>query len=470
MFERLWEWDELLAAAQGRATGTAGASIAGFSIDSRTIARGEVFVALRGARDGHAFVPAALAAGAAAAIVAQDYCDGAAGALIRVEDPLKALANIGRAARARTRARIVAVTGSVGKTGTKEMLRLCLARLGKTHAAEKSYNNHWGVPLTLARMPRDSEYAVFEIGMNHAGEITPLAQMVRPHVALITAVEPVHLAHFASVADIARAKAEIFAGLISGGSAVLPRDNGHFPLLLSGAAGVGARIITFAHCQAADLRSLRADVGPNGSDVLAECGAQRLAYRLTVPGEHYVRNSLAALAALKALGVDIARCLPALEQLRAPAGRGARTLLNVAAGHALLIDESYNANPASVRAALAAMATTPRKAFPRRIAVLGDMLELGPSQWELHRRLKDAVEAAAIDLLVACGPMMRLLYNELAAPRQGAWAASSDALVPALLASVRAGDVVMIKGSLGTRMAPLVEAMLTHFGPGQPGG
>ena len=470
MSEGLWQWDRLVAAARGRAEGTPATPIAGFSIDSRSLAPGEVFVALKDVRDGHAFVPAAMAAGAAAAVVGNDYPASGAGALIRVADTLRALEDIGRAARRRSGAGIVAVTGSVGKTGTKEMLRLCLHRVGATHAAEKSFNNKWGVPLTLARMPPDGRYGVFEIGMNHAGEITPLARMVNPHVAVITAVEPVHLAHFAGVADIARAKAEIFAGLAPGGTAVLPHDSPHFPLLRARAASSGARIVSFGCRQGADFRAAEVAPGEGGSAVVVAHGARRLAYRLGAPGEHYVRNSLAVLAALDALGVDVAACLPALAEVRAPVGRGARTLLPVAHGEMLLIDESYNANPASVRAALAAMATTPRAAFPRRVAVLGDMLELGETAAELHRGLSQALKAAAVDLVLACGSMMHLLYQGLAASQQGGWAPGAEALQPALIASLRAGDVVMVKGSLGMRMTSLVEAMLRQYGPGRPGG
>ena len=470
MSEGLWQWDGLVAAAHGRAEGAPTAPITGFSIDSRSLAPGEVFIALKNARDGHAFVPAALAAGAAAAVVGNDYPASGAGALIRVADPLRALEDIGRAARRRSGAGIVAVTGSVGKTGTKEMLRLCLHRVGATHAAEKSFNNKWGVPLTLARMPPDSRYAVFEIGMNHAGEITPLARMVNPHVAVITAVEPVHLAHFAGVADIARAKAEIFAGLAPGGTAVLPHDSPHFSLLRACAASSGARIVSFGCRQGADFRADVVAPGEGGSTVVAAHGARRLAYRLGAPGEHYVRNSLAVLAVLDALGVDVTACLPSLAGVRAPVGRGARTLLAAAHGEMLLIDESYNANPASVRAALAAMATTPRAAFPRRVAVLGDMLELGEAAAELHCGLRQALEAAAVDLVLACGPMMHLLYEGLAASQQGGWAPGAEALQPALIASLRAGDVVMVKGSLGMRMTSLVQAILRQYGPGRPGG
>jgi UDP-N-acetylmuramoyl-tripeptide--D-alanyl-D-alanine ligase len=471
MSEPLWQWADLVAAAQGDADGTPALRITGFSIDSRSLTPGDVFVALRDARDGHAFVPAAFKAGAAATIVARDYPRGdSSGAFIRVGDPLRALEAIGRAARTRANARIVAVTGSVGKTGSKEMLRHALSLIGPTHAAEKSYNNHWGVPLTLARMPPSAAFAVLEIGMNHAGEITPLAEMARPHVALITTVEPVHLGHFSSVGAVAEAKAEIFTGLVPGGGAVLPRDNDHFPLLRERAAAVGAKIVTFGYHNDADFRALQVDLGPKGSSVIAGQGSRRFPYRLGAPGEHYVKNSLGVLAALSALGADVMRCLPGLAQVTAPAGRGARTLLELPDGQVLLIDESYNANPASVRAALAAMAATPRDAFPRRMAVLGDMLELGEASAELHRGLKEAIASAGVDLVLACGPMMKLLFDDLPRERQGAWAPTSTELAAALPDLVRAGDVVMIKGSLGTRMAPVVEAMLARFGPGRPGG
>ncbi len=306
--------------------------------------------------------------------------------------------------------------------------------------------------------------------MNHAGEIAPLSEMARPHVALITTVEPVHLGYFPSVEAIAEAKAEIFAGLVPGGGAVLPHDNPHFPLLRERASSVGAKIVTFGYHAEADFRAIQVDLGPKGSSVIAGHGTQRFPFRVGAPGEHYVKNSLGVLATLHALGADAMRCLPGLARVSAPVGRGARTLLDAADGQILLIDESYNANPASVRAALAAMASTPREAFPRRVAVLGDMLELGDAAPELHRALKEAVDAASVDLVLACGPMMRHLFDDLARAQQGTWAPSSIELVPALLEAVRAGDVVMIKGSLGTRMAPLVEAMVARFGPGRPGG
>src|SRR5262245_23462542 len=259
MTEPLWQWDELVAAAEARPDGTPSAPITGFSIDTRTLGPGDVFVALKAERDGHAFVADAFKAGAAAALVSKGYRRGKDdGALLRVTDSLAALEAVGRAARVRSNARIVAVTGSVGKTGTKEMLRLCLSEVGPTHASDKSYNNHWGVPLTLACMPASAEFGVFEIGMNHAGEITPLTGMVRPHVAVITTVDPAHLEFFPSVEAIAEAKAEIFQGLVPGGTAVLPHDNAHFALLKDRASQVGAKIVGFGYAGAADVHCIQA--------------------------------------------------------------------------------------------------------------------------------------------------------------------------------------------------------------------
>jgi UDP-N-acetylmuramoyl-tripeptide--D-alanyl-D-alanine ligase len=464
MTEPLWQWDELVGAAEARADGTPSSPITGFSIDTRTLAPGDVFVALKVERDGHDFVGDAFKKGAAAALVSKGYRRSKDdGALIRANDSLAALAAVGRAARARSNARIVAVTGSVGKTGTKEMLRLCLSDAGVTHASEKSYNNHWGVPLTLARMPKAAEFGIFEIGMNHAGEITPLTELVKPHVVVITTVEPVHLEYFASVEAVAEAKAEILKGLVPGGTAVLPRDNAHFDLLKERASAVGAKISTFGFAKDADIVCIQANLEAKGSSVIAGLGSQRFPYRVGAPGEHYVKNSLAVLAVLVALGADPMRRLAALARISPPVGRGARTQLEAPDGRILLIDESYNANPASVRAALAAMATTPRADFPRRIAVLGDMLELGDASPDLHRSLKEAVDAAGVDLVLACGPMMRLLYDALKPSQQGGWAPSSEQLVEPLLEAVRSGDAVMIKGSLASKMAPLVDALRARF-------
>ena len=465
MAEPLWTLGEIVAATRGACLGAPETPVTGFSIDTRSIGKGEGFVAIRGPnRDGHAFVAAALDQGAACAIVDRTFPPGDEERLVRVGDTLEALNDLGRASRSRVeRAVVIAVTGSVGKTGTKEALRLALAPSGSVHASSKSYNNHWGVPLTLARMPKDAQFGVFEIGMNHAGEITPLTEMVRPHVAIITTVEPVHLEYFPSVEAIAEAKAEILQGLVPNGTAVLPHDNPHFAILKQRADAVGAKVASFGYADAADVRCIQANLEPRGSSVIAGVGTQRFPYRLGAVGEHYVKNSLAVLAVLITLGADAMRRLPALARISAPVGRGARTALDAPGGRILLIDESYNANPASVRAALAAMATTPRTDFPRRVAVLGDMLELGEAAPDLHRELKEAVDAAAIDLVFACGPNMKLLFDELKPAQQGAWAPDSGQLTQPLLDAIAPGDAVMIKGSLASRMAPLVQALLARY-------
>lgn len=466
MASDLWQFDSLVRAAHGRADGAVGSPISGLSIDTRSLRPGDAFVALKDQRDGHDFVSAAFKAGAACALVNESYERKTGdGALIRVANVLRGLEKIGVAARARLSpdAQVVAVTGSVGKTGTKEMLRACLGRLGETHAADKSFNNHWGVPLTLARMPATARFGVFEIGMNHAGEITPLTKLVRPHVAIVTTVEPVHLEFFASVAAIAEAKAEIFLGLEPGGTAVINRDNPYYELLAARATSAGARILTFGRDSRADIHAEAFELGADVTDIVVPVGAERLRYRVGAPGAHLAQNSLAVVAALLALGVDVGRAVAALAATRAPEGRGARTELDAGGGAVLIIDESYNANPASMRSALAAMATVPRARFPRRIAVLGDMLELGPESPRLHAELKEAVDAAGADLVFASGPNMAHLYRALEGARQGAWADASDGIRSALLEGVRPGDVVMIKGSLGSRMAPLVEALKSKF-------
>lgn len=477
MSEPLWSWADLVAATAGVVDGTPPATISGVSIDTRSIAAGDLFVALRDQRDGHEFVEAGFKAGAAAALVAHTYARKPGdGALLRVADPLTALEALGRAARKRSNARIVAVTGSVGKTGTKEMLRLSLGELGAVHASEKSYNNHWGVPLTLARMPASAEFGVFEIGMNHAGEIAPLVDMVRPHVSLITTVEPVHVGNFADgIEGVAEAKAEILTGLVPGGTAVLPFDSAFYAMLKERAGLVGARILSFGFEAGADVRCIQMDLGPRSSSVIAGLDTQRIPYKIGAPGEHYVRNSLAVLATAIALRADPMKTMAPLLRVTAPQGRGARTVFKVPDGAPegtlplLLIDESYNANPASVRAALAALGLVPRADSPRRIAVLGDMLEIGETSPQVHRALKEAVDASGADLVFACGPMMHLMFEELDHARQGAWRQTSQELVAPLLDVLQGGDVVMIKGSLGTRMGPIVEAVRQRFG-NDPGG
>lgn len=459
----LWSIDAMTAAMGAQSRGVLPSSISGVSIDTRTIAAGEAFFAITGEnRDGHDFVADALSAGAALAVVAAGRLDAmpADAPLLVVPDVLEALRALARAARARSQAKIIAVTGSVGKTGTKEALRLALSQDGETHASAASYNNHWGVPLSLARLPASAKYGVFEIGMNHAGEIAPLAQLVRPHVAVVTAIAPVHLEYFDTIEAIADAKAEIFSGVERGGCAALNRDDAQFERLRAHAAEAGVgRIVSFgAHAQS-DARLIEAALKPDCSTVRARILGEDVTYKIGAPGRHLVMNSLGVLAAASLAGADLAVAALALAQLTPPAGRGRQHAVAVAGGFVTVIDESYNANPASMRAALAVLGQTPVGRHGRRIAVLGDMLELGAAREKLHRDLLDPVLDHGVDLVFCCGPQMRALWQALPSERRGGYAETAAALEPVVLAAMRAGDVVMIKGSLGSRMGPIVEAL-----------
>lgn len=460
----LWTANEVAAATGGEAGGDWTAS--GVSIDTRTLEPGDLFVALVGPnRDGHDFLAAALAKGAAAALVSRvPESSFAPARLVRVPDTQAALEALGRTGRARAQARIAGITGSVGKTGTKEALRHVLARQAPTHASAASHNNHWGVPLSLARLPQDAAFGVFELGMNHAGEIAALTRLVRPHVAAITTVAPAHLAFFPSVAAIADAKSEIFLGLEPGGTAVVNRDNEHYQRMRGHAAASGAeRVVTFGRHAAADWRLVEADLGPERSEIVAEHAGRRLAYRLGVPGEHWALNSLVVLAVTEALGADVDRAAAALADLRPPSGRGERRRLDLPGGEALLIDESYNANPASMAAALALLGRMPG----RRIAVLGDMLELGEQGDALHAGLCGPILEAGVDRVFTCGPHMACLHAALPAERRGEHAADSGALAELVAAAVRPGDVVLVKGSLASRMARVVNTLTCNNEPGQ---
>jgi UDP-N-acetylmuramoyl-tripeptide--D-alanyl-D-alanine ligase len=456
----------MTAAMRADVSGAPVSDVNGISIDSRTTAKGEAFFALTDTRDGHDFVDSALKAGAAVAIVARAKRDmfAADAPLLLVDDVFEALRDLGRAARARTRAKVIAVTGSVGKTGTKEALRLALSADGETHASAASYNNHWGVPLSLARCPAGAKYAVFEIGMNHAGEITPLVRMVRPHVAIVTTVEPVHLEYFGSVEKIADAKAEIFLGIEPGGAAVINRDNHQYERLAAAAKTAGvSRIVSFGEHADAEARLVRNALKADSSCVHADILGQDVTYKLGAPGRHLVMNSLAVLAAVQLAGADLALAALALQQLRAPAGRGARMTLTVSGGTALLIDESYNANPASMAAAIALLGQADVGPQGRRIAVLGDMLELGDQGERLHAAVAQAIEAAKIDLVYCSGPLMHSLWDALPSGRRGGYAGTAAQLEPVMLSGVRAGDAVMVKGSFGSKMGPLVKALERQY-------
>ena len=465
MAEPLWTLGEIAKAAPGTTLGAAATPVSGCSIDSRSLAPGEAFVAIRGPnRDGHAFVAAALEGGAACAIVDSSFPQADEQRLVRVGDTLEALNGLGRAARERARTtKVIAVTGSAGKTGTKEALRRALGPSGSVHASAKSFNNHWGVPLSLANMPKDVRFGVFELGMNHAGEIDALTRLARPHIAVVTTVAPVHLGFFRSVEDIADAKAEIFRGLEPHGAAVINRDSPYFQRLEVHALQSGATVVGFGEAPEAEARLIGVALGPDGSNVSAEILGETIAYRLGAPGRHLVQNSLAVLAAAKLAGADLASAAAALAGLEAQAGRGRRNVIATRPPMAI-VDESYNANPASMRAALATLGLMPRGEYRRRVAVLGDMLELGPEGPGLHRELAEFIDEAGVDVVFACGELMGSLYEALPTSRRGAYAKTSEELGPTLLEAVGPGDAIMVKGSLGSRMAPLVEALKRRFG------
>src|SRR6266851_5294993 len=465
----LWAVEAMVAAMRAARNGPLPPSVPGISIDTRTIAPGEAFFAIKGDnRDGHDFVAAALAAGAGLAVVSADRRDSFPqdAPLLIVADVLEGLRDLARAARARSRAKVVAVTGSVGKTGTKEALRLTLACNGETHASLASYNNHWGVPLSLARCPESARYAVFELGMNHAGEIEPLTRLVRPQVAIITAVAPVHLEFFGSLEAIADAKAEIFLGVERGGTAVINRDNPQFARLQESARSAGIeRIVAFGEHAKADARLLKCALHPDCSTVEANILGTRVAYKVGAPGKHLVINSLAVLAAAHLAGADLALAALALADQAPAAGRGTRIVLDMPAGSTLLIDESYNANPLSMRAAFALLGQATIGPRGRRIAVLGDMLELGEAGATLHRELAGPIEENDIDLVFCAGPLMESLWQALPSARRGGYARDAAALEPAVLDAVRSGDAVMVKGSLGSRMGPIVKALVRRHAP-----
>jgi UDP-N-acetylmuramoyl-tripeptide--D-alanyl-D-alanine ligase len=462
----LWTVEAMAAAMGAERAGPLPPSVPGLSIDSRTLKAGEAFFAITGDhRDGHEFVTAALERGAGLAVVAADRRDRFAGApLLVAPDVLAGLRELARAARARTEAKVVAVTGSVGKTGTKEALRLALAKSGETHASAASYNNHWGVPLSLARCPAGARYAIFEIGMNHAGEIAPLTRLVRPHVAVVTTVAPVHLEFFDSLDAIADAKAEIFLGVERGGAAVLNADNAQFARLERSAREAGIeRIVAFGENPRAEARLIKCALQPDSSTVQARILGTDVTYKLGAPGRHLVLNSLAVLAAVGLLGADLALAALALRELRPASGRGARIRLEAPAGTVLLIDESYNANPASMRAALALLAHAEIGPQGRRVAVLGDMLELGPASADLHRELAAEIIPQGVDLVFCCGPSMRALWDALPSNRRGGYAESSAGLEPHVLSAIQPGDAVMVKGSLGSRMGAIVTALGNRY-------
>jgi len=452
----LWTSKEAVAATGGRSTTDWVAN--GLSIDTRTIEAGEIFVALKDQRDGHDFVAMALDNGAACALVSY-IPDGVSpdAPLLIVDDVLPALEDMARFARARTNAKVIGVTGSVGKTSTKEMLRTALSTSGKVHAAERSFNNHWGVPLTLARMPADSDFAVIEIGMNHPDEIRPLAKMADLDVAVVTTVAAVHMEAFESVDQIAHAKAEIFEHLGPRATAVVNCDVPTTKILTDMVTQVGAKLVTFGMSDTADYRL----TGVQGKGALTTASAvidgAEMKFNFQAAGDHFAMNGLAVLASGVAAGADRDDVISALSNWTAPDGRGARHVISVQGGMIELIDESYNANPSSMASALAVLAAS--EPSGKRIAVLGEMGELGETELQRHAELAALASIDAVDTIHMVGPMMKAMHDALPVEKRGHWVKTADELVDLIQTVLTAGDTVMVKGSNYTRVSKVVDAI-----------
>ncbi|MFK7838059.1 MAG: UDP-N-acetylmuramoyl-tripeptide--D-alanyl-D-alanine ligase [Sulfitobacter sp.] len=463
----LWTCAEAAAATKGQVVGEW--TCTGVSIDTRTLERGDLFVALKDVRDGHDFVAQALENGAAAALVSH-VPDGVApdAPLLIVEDVLKGLEALGVASRARTTAKVAAVTGSVGKTSTKEMLLAMLSDQGRTHASVASYNNHWGVPLTLARMPRDTEYAVIEIGMNHPGEIAPLARMAKPDVAMVTTVAAAHLEAFEDITGIAVEKASIFEGLEPGGVAVINADIEHAAVLMAKAVDCKLRDVEFgAHGYHFKLKDV--SVQDAATVVQAEAEGTPLLFKIATPGRHFAMNGLGALAVVQALGADMGLAAQSLGRWTAYRGRGVRETIVLDPVETQLtldlIDDSYNANPTSMAAALEVLAAasvthdTGRVSKGRRIAFLGDMKELGPDSIALHAGLAHLDATKSLDVVHCIGPQMRALYDLLPEHQRGEWTETSQQMLQGLRQKFDSGDVVLAKGSLSMKLGLIVDAI-----------
>ena len=456
----LWTSDQAVAATGGTTTQDWVAH--GVSIDTRIIQPGDLFVALKSQRDGHDYVANALQAGAAAAVVTHRPNDVAEDApLLIVSDVLDGLVALGQAARDRTDAKILAITGSVGKTSTKEMLRTVLERQGRTHASVASYNNHWGVPLTLARMPADTEFGVFEVGMNHPGEIGPLSEQVRPHVGMITTIAEAHMAAFESLAGIAREKGDIVSGLQPGGAAVLPADVDTIDILVEKARAAGATILGFGE-KAEAFKLIEAKLSDDATIVRMSMRSQPAMFKLSTPGKHFAANALGVLAAIEALGGDPGKAAIDLALWSPPGGRGKSqdVILDPATDAKFrLIDDAYNANPTSMGASLEILAASTPDGKGRRIAILGDMLELGQQEQSLHAGMAGHPAMSGVDTVLCVGPRMKALFDVLPADQKGAWADKAEDLIPQLANFVRSSDIILVKGSLGSYVSRVAAAL-----------
>lgn len=459
MNEPLWLAEEAAAATGGRLIGADSWLAAGVSIDTRSLEQGDLFVALKDVRDGHDFLAQAFAAGASAALVSDAEKAQGLGPVLLVPDVLDALRKLGEAARARSSAKRIAVTGSVGKTSTKEALAHCLAASGPTHRSVKSYNNHWGVPLTLSRLPKSARFAVFEIGMNHRGEIAPLTQMVKPHAALVTTIAPAHVENLGSLETVADEKGDVYSGLEPGGAALVPNEAPHANRLIDAAERNGANIIRFGREAGCEARLLKFEMVEGGAVAEADILGRAIRYRIGAEGAHWALNSVAALAAADVVGADLHAAAHALADLRAVDGRGAARKVRASFGSFLLVDDSYNANPASMAAAFATLGSRQPGAGGRRIAALGDMLELGPDERAYHSGLAAPLEQAGVDLVFCAGARMGALNEALPPGRRGGYAESAEALIPLLTGALRDGDIVLVKGSNSSRMSRVVDAL-----------
>ncbi|QDY69456.1 UDP-N-acetylmuramoyl-tripeptide--D-alanyl-D-alanine ligase [Qingshengfaniella alkalisoli] len=454
----LWTASEARAATGGEAQGDW--TVSSISIDTREIEPGALFVALTDRRDGHDFVADALAKGAAAALVSRRPEGVAEDApLLIVEDVMDGLRALAISARTRLKGQVIAVTGSVGKTSTKEMLRCIFAEAGKVHAAERSFNNHWGVPLTLARCPADADFVVIEIGMNNPGEIAPLSDIARPDVAMVTTVAPAHMAAFSSVDDIAREKGQIISGLVSGGAAVLNGDVPTASILAGIAQDKGARVVCFGTGDTHQARLLDMSLTDMTTEIHCDVMGQTIAASYQVPAEHFALNAVAALTASSLCGVALDVAAIGLAKWTPPKGRGTRETVVLSDGGQLeLIDDAYNANPVSLAASLRVLATSEPKGG-RRVAILGDMLELGGDENAVHAAIAELPSVSSIDVIHCVGSCMAHLWQALPDSKRGRSVETSDQLLDELPELVSAGDIVLLKGSLGSKIGILVDAL-----------
>ena len=443
----LWTAADIAKATGGKAS--ADWSVSGVSIDSRSLQEGDLFIPLKDARDGHEFISMAQDNGAGGVLTEKDMSGNA----VKVDDTFQALRALGKEGVERSQALRIAVTGSVGKTSVKEALAHMFGAFAPTHKSLKSYNNHWGVPLTMARMPQDTKYGIFEMGMNHAGELSELSKLLRPDIALITNVAGAHLAHFDNVEAIADAKAEIIDGLRNNGTLVLNADNPYTAQILKKADG--KKVITFGHSNDCDITIVTSQTHEHGSNTRLRINAQQIDVTLLVPGEHWIANGAACMAVAYAAGLDLRKAAMALRGVRAEIGRGATDTLVIDGKSITLIDESYNANPASMEAAINVLSVKPG----RRIAVLGDMFELGKDEIDMHAALSKPLEEAGVARVIVTGECMRALKGALPRAMRGAWVRDWEAALEALKQELEDGDVVLVKGSNGVGLGKLVTAL-----------